>query len=390
MSCSSCVSPLSGISKITYLKVSDFASKIAQIDLKIDTFYYLEMDTTKALEGRLKEGTIKLESQFFADLLFLLRERYGVEFIDGPTIRIKNERPISIPDANYVQEGIELIQEREPESSNKYAIDAIAKRGDEEVRIYISCSASMNLVLARQIEGNLPYPVLVRHLPDFGTMAASYDFAHYPNLREALLRVAHNKVPAQMLKGLGRTKVTGTITPNGIDAMIGMFFQEPNAERALKCYEVEISQVPTSDPVLGRLVPSSIYQPREQHFCMTGDSYPLIPVDLNEVIKLKVLLNAIEKYWHNDPIYRSISSAGLVKVAGEFPLSVDGTNQWYVANTTKRSRLALMGAPDWNGNLWLVLNEGYNSIRPEQVYRRVTEFLNASSRMAKKLDSLRH
>lgn len=344
-----------------------------------------------SLERRLHDGAIKIESQYFFDMLQLLRERFGVEFVKGPTISVKNTaKRIQIPMAPYAGPGSQVVEyETTLGDELTYRVETTARLGENEFGVAISFSDNgSNLVIDRQIEANLQYPILARHLRNFSTMVASYDLTQDSGAKLALDKVAGSKVPADMLRER-KTRVEGIVAPNGIEAMVSMFMRDPNPEKALRCYEVEINNLNNSDPLLGKMVPSSVYQPHEWHFCMTGNEYPLIPVDLNEVSKLTVLINTASRYCGT--IHRKISVPNLVSVAGELPLSVDGTNQWYVADDMKRGRIALMGAPKWKGNLWLVLDEAYESaVSPQQVYRRLMEFSNTNNRAVKMLGSIRH
>src|SRR3989344_3656676 len=354
---------------------------------------YQWINRSVRLERRLHDGAIKLEAQYFVDMLQLLRERFGVEFVKGPTINIENPaKEIEIPEAHYAWPGSPVVKyERSSGVYNQdYRIEAVARIRENKFNVYMSFSnGSSNLVIGRKIEVDSPYPILARHLVNFSTMVASYYITQDSETRQALDKVAGSKVPANMLRGFGHTIVKGNVTPSGIESMVSLFLQDPNPKEVLRCYEVEVENRSNSDPLLGRVVPSSVYQPDEQHFCMTGAEYPLIPVDLSEVSKLTVLVNTGSRYWGG--ILRKISIPNFVSVAGEIPLSVDGTNHWYVKDDMKRGKLALLGAPKWKNSLWLVLDENYNSVvSPQHVYRRLTEFSNANNRVTKMLDSIKH
>ena len=107
------------------------------------------------LERRIRNESIRLKSQYFVDMLQLLRERHGIEFVIGPTIKIKNAREsISIPEQIYAEPGVQIVQYTTSGLSYAtYRVETVARLGENEFSMTISFSdSSANLVIGREIE----------------------------------------------------------------------------------------------------------------------------------------------------------------------------------------------------------------------------------------------
>lgn len=266
---------------------------------------------------------------------------------------------VDIPVGNGYGFG-ELIVDKSFDSANQSALifDANLRFNNQPVRMHTvytlrdKYNHELNLVMPVTISANRE--ALLESLPpDFTTAALSYDFVHNPQYRDRLSAVAQKRIPVQIVNG-GR--VTGKVTPAGIDTQIQLNLQNPDPKNHLRCYEVEIFEgenknVPQTTDVASEV----IWQPKENHFCMVGgESYPLIPVKLNEISKLKMVIN-----------YRGDSLKVATDLLGDLPLSIDGTNQWYATREIPGGSLQLLFKPEWGeSNAALV----FNKVSPKRIF----------------------
>ena len=207
--------------------------------------------------------------------------------------------------------------------------------------------------------------VLLESIPfDFTTAAFSYDFVRSPEHRNRLSAIAQKRVPAKVVRG-GTAR--GEITPTGVDTQIQLNLQNSNPAKHLRCYEVEIfaggitEGVITNVPqeTMARVAPKAIWQPKENHYCEIGESFSFIPVELNEMSRLKMEING-----------EHISPKVMADLLSDLPLSIDGTNQWYVETANLEESLGLFFKPEWGEkNAALVFNKvSSKRISPKQIH----------------------
>lgn len=198
-------------------------------------------------------------------------------------------------------------------------------------------------------------------LPDFTTAALSYDFAHNPDYRERLASVAQKSIPVEAVNTSPRSTVIGKVTPWGIDTQIQLNLQNFDSKNHLKCYEVEIFEGGQKNtPLTERVVPKSKYQEDQRHYCMTKmESYPFIPIQrLEEISRLKIVID------------NKGSPQLMANLLGDLPLSIDGTNQWYVMMENPEGSLELFFKPEWDEkNAALVFNKvSSKRISPKEIH----------------------
>jgi len=278
----------------------------------------------------------------------------------------------------------ELILDSAPEwiYNRFYSIDANMDYGIQPLSMYMEVEPEdyepYKLILAMPTHIPQEREISLDMLPlDFRSVGFRYDFRRNPMHRERISEFYEGRVDMDMVSG-GRSeksRIFGSKTPNGIDAISTLFLQTPNPSSHLKCYEVELFGTKVGQ---GRerfldnteeIVPESHWQEDEAHYCMTGDketlTYPLFPIEeLGRISTLSMVIHYNGK--NDDPkrIYRLLQG---------FPLSIDGTNQWYATGYLEGGRVELLVKPEWGeDNARLVYRQqSKKRILPEEIHAAV-------------------
>ena len=236
---------------------------------------------------------------------------------------------------------------------------------------YFSPPHSLTLIIKDKLD--LEGILLIESLPNNPhSVGFEYSLKSEPLARQALSLIANRTISNKHFSGSPnkRSIVTGYEGSDGLRASILLNLQEKNHETYLKCYEVELQRsVPFEefsqlDAYITSVVPQSIWQPEQHHFCMiAGDgSFPLLPLDLNRVTELLFVAH-----------YNGDSPKTLVELLKGLPLSADGKNPWYANGTLGNGNLNLLFNPLWkNHNIALVYRErSSNEFSAEQIYNVV-------------------
>ena len=263
-------------------------------------------------------------------------------------------------------------------------IDATLSFNGQPVRMHTAHKLAdrdnyrINLVMPTAIPMNKE--VLLESLPSgFTTVAFAYDFTRNPKFRERLSAVTGRRVPAEIVgEDYPRSNVKGEITSGGIDTQIQLTLQNPNPDNHLKCYEVEIFDRGNKNvPQTTDVAPETIWQPKENHFCMAGgESYPFIPVRLSEIARLKMEINCEE----NSPKI-------IAELISDLPLSIDGTNQWCVKTKKAGESLGLFFKPEWGENNTTLVFSKVSSKRifPKEIHSALVKMDQLRKSLTKKL-----
>jgi len=202
-------------------------------------------------------------------------------------------------------------------------------RGPDTLILYLPFAIKSN---KEMLLGDLP--------PNFTSVGFSYDFSRNPQLKNRLSAVARKRIPVEVVSGHERSLVIGQDTPEGIKTRISLNLQNPNPQNHLKCYEVEVfSGGNKNSPNTPQIAPETIWQAQENHYCMVdGKSYPLVPIELDKISKL-----TMEISYHGD------TPQVMFDLLGNFPLSIDWTNQWYASTGRpfEIGNVVLLFKPEW-------------------------------------------
>lgn len=263
-------------------------------------------------------------------------------------------------DMDYKNQPLSMLIDVEPNAYEKYKLSLIMR-----TRIAMGQEVSLDW---------LPL--------NFRSVGFKYDFHNNPKHRERLSDFSKKRVDMDMVSGdpLRQSAIFGHQTPNGINAVSRLYLQTPNHFRHLKCYEVELFGL--EDVGQGKerfladteeVVPESHWQEDERHYCMTGDTesltYPLLPIkELGKISTFSMEIHHDDR--HADPkmIHRLLKG---------FPLSVEGTNQWYatgfLGDGHAVGNVELLFKPEWgNNNAALVYHQTSSKrIPPEEIHNTV-------------------
>lgn len=214
---------------------------------------------------------------------------------------------------------------------------------------------------------------------NFRSVGFKYDFHNNPKHRERLSEFSKKRVDMDIVSGdpMKRSAIFGYQTPNGINAVSRLYLQSPNYFRRLKCYEVELfgQEVRQGKKRFldntEEIVPESHWQDNENHYCMSGDealTFPLFPLELDRISTLSMKIHHDDRRGDPKMIHRLLKG---------FPLSVEGTNQWYatgyLGDDYEAGNVELLFKREWgNTNAALVYHQTSSKrIPPEEIYNVV-------------------
>ena len=185
-------------------------------------------------------------------------------------------------------------------------------------------------------------------LPQFSYFGFSYDLTKDEQAKEMLSAIAGRRVPAEMMPKTSRSTVTGEVQEDHFNFGVQVYLQDPDPKSHLTCYEVEMfsPEGQKNIPQTTELVPESLWQEEENHYCMIGeDGFPLIPVDLARAGRFSFGI-------------RSKASLSIVAdLMRGLPLSTHEDNVWFAGRTFSNGKMEILFNPAWEeNNLALVYN----------------------------------
>lgn len=233
----------------------------------------------------------------------------------------------------------------------------------------VSRSYSLSIATSTELPSNKE--LLLESLPTiFNSIGFLYDLKDNPQHKERLSAVARKRIPAEIVQRDRRSSAIGLETPEGIDASIRLFLQNPNPQNFLKCYEVEIfSEGTKNSPNTPKVAPETIWQPKENHYCMAeGDSYPFVPIEIDKLSRLAMTVR-----------YAGDSPQAMFDLLGDLPLSMNWANQWYATTgDSQMDSLGILYKPEWGkGNARFVYRKTSSERITPQDIRNILTQMNA-------------
>jgi len=110
---------------------------------------------------------------------------------------------------------------------------------------------------------------------------------------------------------------------------------------------------------------------------MIGENgYPFFPVPLERMSDLSMVITHVG------------TSPDSLKLLGDVPLSLNGSNQWFASGSLGHGSLELLFKPTWEqSNAALVFHQDSRSrINPDRLYRTMVQMVSTLPDLIKKVD----
>lgn len=265
-------------------------------------------------------------------------------------------------------------------STSYYLVKGTISTSGHRLRLFLHATPQqkevyrIRLTLPFEIQ---PSPLFIGDLPSYFTAVGFRHGFTDERVREGFAGAAAYRLPSAVVDAEQRSIVTGKETSEGIDTFVRLYLQEPREERHLDCYEVEIfAGEQKNTPLTKEVVPDSIWQPQENHYCMIGeDGYPFLPVELERVAHLTM------------HIAHSGRRSTLTDLLGAVPLTFDGGNQWYAAGQLGKGSIELLHMPAWKKNTALVYHETSQRLSYERIAKAAETMVAVRKELSERLAS---